>query len=89
MRLQLNCLSKLITRGLSEQDIINIAAAIEKYAAGGANTSSPAGRSSTDKQPQLISDLEKYGGLKSTIERLTQQENTLTRDLEFLIKSKS
>jgi DNA repair exonuclease SbcCD ATPase subunit len=71
-------LSKLITRGLSEQDIINIAAAIEKYAAGGANTSSPAGSSSTDKQPQLLSDLEKYGGLKSTIERLTQQENTLT-----------
>jgi hypothetical protein len=81
-------LSKLITRGLSEQDIINIAAAIEKYAAGGANTSSAAGSSTTDKQSQLISDLEKYGGLKSTIERLTQHENMLTRDLELLSNQK-
>jgi hypothetical protein len=82
-------LSKLIQSGLRDQDIINVAAVIEKYAiAGGANVSSAdgsgAGSSSTDKQPQLISDLEKYGGLKSTIERLTQRGNTLTRDIEFL-----
>jgi hypothetical protein len=80
-----SALSKLIQKGLTEQDIINVAAAIEKYAADGANTSSADGSSSTDKQPpQLISDLEKYGGLKSTIERLTQRGNTLTRDIEFL-----
>jgi predicted nucleic acid-binding Zn-ribbon protein len=75
-------LSKLIQCGLSEQDIINVAAAIKKY------TDGAAGSSGTDKQPQLISDLEKYGALKSTIETLTQQENALTKDIEFLNNQK-
>jgi hypothetical protein len=81
-------LSKLIQSGLSEQDIINVAAAIEKYTGGGGNASSAARSNSTDKQPQLISDLQKYGGLKSTIERLTQQENTLTKDIDLLNNQK-
>jgi hypothetical protein len=79
-------LAKLTQRGLSDQDIINIGAVIEKYSAG-ANGSSNSSNSSNDKQ-SLISDLEKYGGLKSTIERLTQQENTLTKDIGFLNNQK-
>lgn len=75
-------LSKFTQRGVTDQDIINVAAVIEKYSAS-ANVSS----SDKDKQ-SLISDLEKHGGLKSTIERLTQQENTLTKDLEFLSNQK-
>jgi hypothetical protein len=76
-------LSKLTQSGLSDQDIINVAAVIEKYSAGANN----GGSSSKDKQ-SLISDLDKYGGLKSTIERLTQHENTLTKDIEFLNNQK-
>jgi len=75
-------LSKLILRGLSEQDIVNVAAIIEKYF-------TCANVSSSDKDKQsLISNLEKYGGLKSTIESLTQQENTLTKDIDFLNNQK-
>jgi chromosome segregation ATPase len=75
-------LLKLIQRGLCHQDIIDIAEIIEKYSTG-ANVSS----SDKDKQ-SLISDLEKYGGLKSTIEHLTQQENTLTKNIDFLKNQK-
>jgi len=81
-------LSKLTQSGLRDQDIINVAAVIEKYAAGGANVSSTPGSSSTDKQPQLISDLEKYRGLKSTIEKLNQQESLLTKDIDSLKNQK-
>jgi hypothetical protein len=56
-------LSKLIQSGLSEQAIINVAAIIEKYAALAGNT---------DNQ-SLVSDMEKYGGLRSAIERLTKE----------------
>ena len=79
-------LSKLILRGVSEQDIVNVAALIEKYSAS-ANVSNGGSRSDKDKQ-SLISDLEKYGGLKPTIERLTQQENILTKDIDFLNNQK-
>jgi hypothetical protein len=72
-------LAKLTQRGLSDQDIINVAAIVEKYSADANNDSS----SSKDKQ-SLISDLDKYGGLKSTIERLTQQESLLKKDIDFL-----
>jgi hypothetical protein len=75
-------LSKLIQRGVSEQDIVNVAAVIEKYFTG-ANVSS----SDKDKQ-SFISDLEKYVGLKPTIESLTQQENTLTKDIDSLKNQK-
>jgi predicted nucleic acid-binding Zn-ribbon protein len=79
-------LSRLMQRGVSEQDIINVAAVIEKYSAS-ANVSS--GGSSSDKDKQsLISDLEKYGGLKPTIEHLTQQENILAKNIDFLKNQK-
>lgn len=49
-------LVKLIQSGVSEQDIINIAAAFEKYVAG------------IDRQ-SFASELEVYGGLKSLIQK--------------------
>ena len=65
-------LVKLTQSGLSEQDIINVASLIEKYAARG----------------NIISDLEKYGGLKSAVQRLTQELDTLKKDTASLISQK-
>ncbi|MFL6377463.1 MAG: hypothetical protein ACJ72R_08390 [Nitrososphaeraceae archaeon] len=70
-------LLKLIQSGLSEQDIINVADIIKKYGAVGGDDSN------IDMQ-SLVSDLNKYGGLKSAIEGLTKTVDMLTKDAALL-----
>jgi uncharacterized protein (UPF0335 family) len=71
-------LLKLIQSGVSEQDIINVAAVIEKCSALAGNI---------DNQ-SLVSNMEKYGGLHSAIERLTKEVNMLRKEAVFLENQK-
>ena len=64
-------LVKLTQIGVSEQDIINIAAVFEKYVAG------------IDRQ-SFVSELDKYGGLKSSIQKLTKESNELRKEVDSL-----
>ena len=64
-------LVKLTQSGVSEQDIINIAAVFEKYVAG------------KDGQ-SFVSDLEHYGGLKSAIQELSKQADKMRTELGSL-----
>ena len=64
-------LVKLTQRGVSEQDIINIAAVFEKYVAG------------IDRQ-SFVSELDKYGGLKSTIQKLSKESDELRKEVGSL-----
>ena len=61
----------LTQRGVSEQDIINIAAVFEKYVAG------------IDRQ-SFVSELDKYGGLKSAIQKLTKESERLRKEVGLL-----
>jgi hypothetical protein len=70
-------LLKLTQSGLSEQDIINVADIIKKHGAVGGDDSN------IDMQ-SLVSDLNKYGGLKSAIEGLTKTVDMLTKDAALL-----
>jgi hypothetical protein len=72
-------LLKLTQSGVSEQDIINVVAVFEKYSA--------AGSGNTDRQ-SLVSDLDKYAGLKSAIKGLTKEVDTLRKDAAFLENQK-
>jgi hypothetical protein len=66
-------LSKLIQSGLKEQDIINIASIFETYFIG------------IDRQSSsLISELDRYGGLKSAIQKLSVERNQLDRAITSL-----
>jgi hypothetical protein len=62
---------KLTQSGVSEQDIINIAAVFEKY--GGLK----------DRE-SFVSDLEHYGGLKSAIQELSMQADKMITELGSL-----
>jgi hypothetical protein len=62
---------KLTQSGVTEQDIINIAAIFEKYVAG------------KDRE-SFVSDLEVYGGLKSAIQELSKQYDRLKMDVSSL-----
>jgi hypothetical protein len=64
-------LVKLTQIGVSEQDIINIAAVFEKYVAG------------KDRE-SFVSELEHYGSLKSTIQVLSQQADKTRMELGLL-----
>jgi hypothetical protein len=64
-------LVKLTQCGASEQDIVNIAAVFEKYVAG------------IDRQ-SFVSELNKYGGLKSAIEKLTKESHRLRKEVNSL-----
>jgi hypothetical protein len=64
-------LVKLTQSGVTEQDIINIAAVFEKYIAG------------KDRQ-SFVSELEVYGGLKSTIQTLSKQSDKVRMELSSL-----
>ena len=64
-------LVKLTQLGVSEQDIINIAAVFERFVAG------------IDRQ-SFISELDKYGGLKSSIQKLTKESNELRKEVDSL-----
>jgi hypothetical protein len=64
-------LEKLSQSGVSEQDIINIAAIFEKYVAG------------EDRQ-SFVSELEHYGGLKSAIQELSMQYDKMRMEVNLL-----
>jgi hypothetical protein len=64
-------LVKLTQSGVSEQDIVNIAAVFEKYVAG------------IDRQ-SFVSELEVYGGLKSAIQKLSKQSDTMRMEVGLL-----
>jgi prefoldin subunit 5 len=64
-------LVKLTQSGVTEQDIIDIAAVFEKYVA------------AKDRQ-SFISDLEQYGGLKSSIQELAKQSDKLRTEVSLL-----
>jgi hypothetical protein len=62
---------KLTQSGVSEQDIINIAAVFEKYV--------------TDKDREsFVSDLEHYGGLKSAVQELSKQSEKMRMEVSLL-----
>jgi cell division protein FtsB len=64
-------LVKLTQNGISEQDIINIAAVFEKYVA--------------DKDRQsFVSELESYGSLKSAIQELSKQYEKMKMEVNLL-----
>lgn len=68
-------LIKLNMSGVSDQIIINIATLFEKYGAGEEN----------DKDGQLLlSDLDKYSGLKSALRTLVSEVETLKKEKAFL-----
>ena len=64
-------LVKLTQSGVSDQDIINIAAVFEKYVAG------------KDRQ-SFVSELEAYGGLKSAIQELSKQADKMRTEVSLL-----
>jgi hypothetical protein len=64
-------LVKLTQSGVSEQDIINIAAVFEKYVAG------------KDRQ-SFISELESYGSLKSAIQEFSKQSERMKIEVTSL-----
>jgi hypothetical protein len=64
-------LVKLSQSGVSEQDIINIAAIFEKYVAG------------KDRQ-SFVSELEHYGDLKSAIQELSMQYDKMRMEVSLL-----
>lgn len=68
-------LVKLTQSGVTEQDIINIAAVFEKYIAG------------KDRQ-SFISELEAYGGLKSAIQTLSEQSERMRMEVNSLQRQK-
>jgi len=74
-------LSKLIQSGLKEQDIINVASIFETYFIG-------IDRQSSSSSSSLISELDKYGGLKSAIQKLTEERNQLDKAITSLKNEK-
>jgi hypothetical protein len=64
-------LVKLTQSGVSEQDIINIAAVFEKYV-------------NDNDRESFVSDLEVYGGLKSAIRELSKESEKLKNDVTSL-----
>ena len=68
-------LAKLIQSGLREQDIINVASIFETYFTG------------IDRQ-SFISELDKYGGLKSAMQKLGEENKKLNDDIASLKEEK-
>jgi hypothetical protein len=64
-------LVKLTQMGISEQDVVNIAAWFEKYVAG-------------INRRSFVSELDKYGGLKLAIQKLTKESDRLRKELGSL-----
>jgi predicted nucleic acid-binding Zn-ribbon protein len=74
-------LQRLFSKGLSEQDIVELANIFERshiYSGDGGG-----GGTNIDKQ-SMISGLQKYGGIKSTIQELNQQVDELQRQKKGL-----
>ena len=74
-------LSKLIQSGLKEQDIINVASIFEKYFFVGID-------SQQSSLSSLISELDKYGGFRSAIGKLSEEKDKLNNEIASLKKEK-
>jgi predicted nucleic acid-binding Zn-ribbon protein len=74
-------LSKLIQSGLKEQDIINMASIFEKYFFVGIDRQQ-------SSLSSLISELDKYGGFRSAIEKLSKEKDKLNNEIASLRKEK-
>jgi prefoldin subunit 5 len=74
-------LSKLIQSGLKEQDIINMASIFEKYFFVGIDRQQ-------SSLSSLISQLDKYGGFRSAIEKLSEEREKLNNEIASLRKEK-
>ena len=74
-------LSKLIQNGLKEQDIINVASIFEKYFFVGIDRQQ-------SSLSSLISELDKYGGFRSAIEKLSQEKDKLNNEIASLKREK-
>ena len=68
-------MAKLIQSGLREQDIIDVGSIFERYFTG------------IDRQ-SLISELDKYGGLKIAIQKLSEESRKLNNKISTLKKEK-
>jgi hypothetical protein len=68
-------LQRLFYNGVSEQDIIDLSNLLERYHRSGGNN--------IDKQ-SLVSELEKYGSIESTIQQLNQKLNQLKNEVVSL-----
>jgi hypothetical protein len=68
-------LAKLILNGVSDQDIVNIAEIFEKYV------------TAADRQ-SFISDLQKYAGLKSAIQKFNTRSRYIEKGNSFAKNSK-
>ena len=82
-RLQLvgPALSKLIQSGLKEQDIINVASIFEKYFFVGIDRQQ-------SSLSSLISELDKYGGFRSALGKLSEEKDKLNNEIALLKKEK-
>jgi hypothetical protein len=82
-RLQLvgPALSKLIQSGLKEQDIINVASIFVKYFFVGADRPQ-------SSLSSLISELDKYGGFRAALEKLSEEKDKLNNEITSLKKAK-
>ncbi|HET7285103.1 MAG TPA: hypothetical protein VFI70_10495 [Nitrososphaeraceae archaeon] len=74
-------LQRLFSKGVVEQDVVEIANLFEtshSYSGDGSGSGSSSSSTNIDKQ-SLISGSQKYGGIKSTIQELNQQIDELER----------
>jgi hypothetical protein len=73
-------LQRLFENGVSEQDIIDLSNLLKRYHRSGGNN--------IDKQ-SLVSELEKYGSMESTIQQLNQTLNQLKNEVVSLESQKN
>ena len=74
-------LSKLIQSGLKEQDIINVASIFENYFFVGIDRQQ-------SSLSSLISELDKYGGFRAGLEKLSEEKDKLNNEITSLKKEK-
>jgi transcriptional regulator with XRE-family HTH domain len=74
-------LQRLFSKGVVEQDIVELANLFDRSSNDGAD------KSNIDRQ-SLLTELQKYGSIKSTIQELTQQVDRLRNEISALQKQK-
>src|ERR1051326_1148103 len=77
-------LQRLFSKGLSEQDIVELANTFERSHSDSGDGGSDGGSSTNIDRQSLISGRQKYGGIKSTIQELNQKVDELQRQKEGL-----
>jgi hypothetical protein len=77
-------LQRLFSKGLSEQDIVELANIFERSHIYSGDGGSDGGSSTNIDRQSLISGRQKYGGIKSTIQELNQKVDELQRQKKGL-----